>query len=673
MSDLEDLWNSLPTGEPPTARILAHGRRGSSPWRSAKRPLIAFGAVAALGGAFVVGTLAGNAPEVPTHPAGPAPAPAPAVSPVAFHADLSPARSCSKLLATYVDRGLGQVTAWGWQPPYLGFERGLPSNALQGLFGTYNARAGTLDSAPFPASGKVPALETQRVTAGDTGTNVQEQGVDEPDAVKTDGHLLVRLRDDQLVTYDVTGRHVRRLSTLPLQGLDGGELLLSGDTVVAVGSDRESPRSDQTGARTGTRVETISLSDPGHPEVTGDVTYAAAAAAVYQLDDTVRMVLSTGLPDLPFVQPHKGLPVKSALAHNRRVVRESRIRDWLPGYDTGSGRQPLLQCGNVAVPPAKLGLDTTAVVTFAAGSPSAPAAFGLAGDTSIAYESADHLYLASTPAPYWNCIDCFAPAPTPGATGGTSYLFQFDLTDDRAVHVASGEVEGTIRDRWSLDESGGQLRVLVGPSSETGSFSSIVTLERRGTDLVETGRLDHLGPGEEIKSVRWQDDLALVVTYRQVDPLYVVDLRGRPRLLSALKVPGFSEYLNPLGSRRLIGVGSGPGDGGWGAQLGLFRTRDLAHVKQLDVWHYARNTSALAGSDPRAFTWLPQHRTVLTVIRQGRVGYLSIQHLAHERLQNRMVRVDYGADIDQVRTIGMPDGRVVLVTGDEVRFLRLGG
>ncbi len=668
MSDLEDLWNSLPTGEPPTARIVAQGRArsGRSTWRAARRPLVALGGVAALGAAFLVGTLTSDPVAPPAPPAADGPGDELSgssgdASPVAFHADLSPARSCSKLLDTYVDRGLGQVTAWGWQPPYVGLDRG--------LFGVLDTR---LQNARVPTAAKVPGLQTDRVTASGTGTNVQEKSVDEPDTVKTDGTLLVRLRGDELLTYDVTDRHLRQLSALSLEGLEDGEILLSGDIVVAIGSDRQSPRADRTGTRTGTRVQTISLSDPTRPEVTDDVTYEAAVTAVHQHDDTVRMVLSSGLPDLPFLQPRKGVTAKAALAHNRRVVRHSRLRDWLPEYDAGAGRQRLLQCRDVAVPPAEVGLDTAAVVTFSAGSPSTPEAFGLAGATKIAYESADHLYLASTAPTVWGCIACRGPMPSGG--GGTSYLFQFDLTDDQAVHVASGEVEGTIRDRWSMDESGGELRVLVGPSSETGNFSSVVTLERRETKLVETGRLDHLGPGEEVKSVRWQDDLALVVTFRQVDPLYVVDLRGAPRLLSELKVPGFSEYLHPLGSRRLIGVGSGPSGpdgGGWGAQLGLFRTRDLKHLARLDVTQYARGTQAVAGTDPRAFTWLPEHRTVLTVIRHGRVGWLSIQHLEGGRLHNRMVRVEYGDDIGQVRTIGMPDGRVVLVTGDDMRFLRL--
>jgi len=668
LTDLEDSWDSVPTGEPPTAEILRQGRRQSSRRRSVRRHLLSVAAAAALTGVF----LAGNAMSGPPKAPGSHPAPQRALpSPVAFEADLSPAPSCDALLAMYVDRGLGRVSAWGWDSGYYpqwGYDRVEGPNGVVPLSDFSPAHADVPQAMPgqFPDARD---LRTHRVTASETGTNVQETFVDEPDTVKTDGHLLVTLRDDELLTYDVSGPAVRRLSSLRLNGIDDDQLLLSGGTVVVIGADRQSPRSELTGLRRGTRVQTVSLTDPTHPAVTGNVAYAAAMSSTYQQGEAVRLVLSAGLPDLPFVHPSSHLSEKAALVRNREIVEHSKLEDWLPGYDAGDGREALLECGDVAVPPARVGLDTVAVVTFPVGSPTTPRAFGLAGATTIAYESADHLYLASTPAYGWSCVGCFGRSWDGGR--GTSYLFQFDLEPDRAVHVASGEVEGTIRDRWSLDEAGGQLRVLVGPSSETGNFNSIVTFRRDGQRLAEAGRLDQLGRGEEIKSVRWQDDLALVVTYRQTDPLYVVDLRDRPRLVSELRVPGFSTYLHPLGPRRLIGIGAGPIGRGWGAQLGLFRVHDLTRVKRLDVWQYGPRTEARASWDPRAFTWLPEHRTVFTVIQHGRTGWLSIQHIAQSRLHNEMIRVEYGDDIAQVRTIGMPDGRVVLVTGEDVRFLAL--
>ena len=153
-----------------------------------------------------------------------------------------------------------------------------------------------------------------------------------------------------------------------------------------------------------------------------------------------------------------------------------------------------------------------------------------------------------------------------------------------------------------MDAVGGSLRVAVGPSSETGNFNSVLTLREDGSDLVEDGRVDELGVDEQIKSVRWFDDLAIVVTFRQTDPLYAIDLTdpAAPRLLGELKIPGFSEYLHPLGEQRLIGIGQDASLQGVtrGAQAALFDVTDLTDPRQLDVVRYAEDTQAGAGHRP---------------------------------------------------------------------------
>ncbi|WGX95916.1 beta-propeller domain-containing protein [Nocardioides sp. L-11A] len=679
MSDLENLWDDYPTDPAPVGAILAAtAKERRRRRRLVLRPVLTAGAATALAGAFVVGNLTGG-PGGPgggpgAGPAGPDRLP----RHVAFQADLEAAASCDDLLASYVRRGLDVVGPWGWGGGGPLYAQGMRSDLMDGL-----QRNLPVPQADFATGTAASAPQTERQTNSETGTNVQEEGVDEPDTVKTDGSLMVVERNDRLDVYDVTGSSTAKLSSVDLPGIDAPEILLTGDTVVAIG-DVKGP-TGRTGIR-GTRVLTVSLADPAAPEVVDDVRYDAARFSARQHGDTVRLVLANGLPDLDFVQPTGKRSPDEALAHNRQAVEDSTLADWLPtvSVDDGAAAQ-LLDCRDVALPSDDLALGTTSVVGFDADDAGTLDAIGLAGLTDIAYESADHLYLASAGGG-WGCLDwCATPADAlrslvPRGTGGTSYLFDFALDGTRATHVASGEVEGAIRDRWSLDEAGGVLRVAVGPTSETGNFSSVLTLEQQGQDLVERGRLDGLGRNEEIQSVRWFDDLAIVVTFRRIDPLYAVDLTdtAAPRLLSELKIPGFSSYLHPLGRARLIGVGEGPqgpeGQGGWGAQVGLFDVRDTRQVTRLDVLGYGRRTEALAGRDPRAFTWLPAQRTVLTVVqKQGRrrVGYVSVLKLAGGRLHERRVQVEYGADVDRVRTVPLPDGRVVLVTGEDAQFFEL--
>lgn len=669
MTDLENLWDDYPTGPAPVGAILAAtAPAGRERRRVLVRPLLTAAAVTALAGAFVTGTLVDGSGGGPTAgPVGPDRLP----RHVAFQADLEPAPSCDDLLASYVERGLEVVGPWGWGagPVHYGAleDRGEATMDMQ--------RAVPRTASASGASGNP---RTERQTSSETGTNVQEAGVDEPDTVKTDGSVMVVVRNDRLDVYDVTGSSTAKVSSVDLPGIDDPQVLLAGDTVVALGraagSRAEAP---------GTRVLTVSLTDAAAPEVVDDVRYAAAHASARQHGDTVRLVLANGLPDLDFVEPTGKRSEKEALEHNRTTVEDSTIEDWLPTVTVGDGKAgQLLDCRDVAIPSDELALGTTSVVGFDASEAGALDAIGLAGLTDIAYESADHLYLASAGAAAWGCVDWCVDVeprttrvfPRPGT--GSSYLFDFALDGTRATHVASGEVEGAIRDRWSLDEAGGVLRVAVGPTSETGNFSSVLTLEQQGTDLVERGRLDGLGRNEEIQSVRWFDDLAIVVTFRRVDPLYAVDLTdtAAPRLLGELKIPGFSSYLHPLGRARLIGVGEGPGPDGWGAQVGLFDVRDTSKVTRLDVLGYGRSTSPVAGTDPRAFTWLPDRRTVLTVVQKWgsrRVGYLSVLKLADGKLHERRITVEYGDDVDRVRTVPLPDGRVVLVTGGDAQFLEL--
>ncbi|WP_134740047.1 beta-propeller domain-containing protein [Nocardioides sp. 503] len=667
MSDLERLWDRLPVGPAPLAEIMRDGAAGAAGRRPERRrrvvrPLVRAAVVGSVAAAFVVGVLVGQpaddgAGPGAAPPAGP-PAPNTPITPAAFHGDLRAAASCDALLDHYVERALELVGPYGWD-----------------YYTDYNASLamprGTLDGG---AMFRKEAPSTEQSVSSDTGTNVQEAGVDEPDHVKTDGELLVRVRGAELTTYDVSGDAVAELGSLDLGELRDAEIMLSDDTVVAVGAIGR-------GSAPGTRVVTVDVADPAAPAVTGTVDYDSALQSARQHGDDVRLVLASGLPSLDFVEPRRRGGTwrqrdRAALRANRAVVRESTLADWVPQVTTASGREQLVACGDVAIPKADLALDTTAVVGFPADAPSQLSTLGLAGSAPLAYESPDHLYLATQADPWGGCCvdSMFSARRTSGAVSGVTHVFDFALEGAGASYVGSGEVEGALADRWSVDEHDGVLRLAVGPTQETGDYSSIVTLEAQGDELVEVGRLDHVGDDETIQSVRWFDDLAFVVTFRQVDPLYAIDLSDQtaPRLGGELKIPGFSDYLHPLGPHRLVGMGEGPGEGGrWGAQVSAFEISDLDAPRRTDVHAYAGGTTALAGQDPRQFTWLPRERVALTVIQRGSTGYVSVLTFARGKITDRLVEVEHGDDVSAVRLVPLPGDRVALVTGEDVEMFPL--
>lgn len=678
MNDLERLWDDLPVGPAPVSDIIRAGRAGqagrTARGRAFVRPLMRVAVLGGIAAAFLAGTLV-DQPVTVTPPSGPGDervvvTPGDAVTPAAFHGDLQPAASCAALRRSYVQRALELVGPYGWQLYYPQLGHG----------------AMVLDraDAPIPSAGNLASYkanyrgpQTSHRLSSETGTNVQEAGVDEPDAVKTDGEVLLRLRHAVLTAYDVTGDEVAELGSLDLGDLRNGEILLAGDTVVAVGNP---------GRRLGaTRVVTVDVTDPAAPALVETVDYDSALVTARQHGGDVRLVLQAGLPHLDFVEPagRRAGPLRERLrdarAANRRVVRESTLADWIPRVVRGGGAaEQLVDCDHVAIPRADLALDTMAVVGFSADAPTELDALGLAGAAPLAYESPDHLYLATQGDPF-GFRGLWGPGvPRTGVLDdGVTQVFDFALDGDGASYVGSGEVEGAVADRWSMDEHDGVLRLAVGPTSETGNFNSVVTLRAEGDELVEIGRLDRLGVGEQIQSVRWFQGLAILVTYRQRDPLYAVDLTDQtaPRLAGELKIPGFSEYLHPLGRYWMVGMGEGPGERpGWGAQVSLFRVGDLAHPRRLDVVEYAAGTEARAGDDPRQFTWLGQERTALTVISRGyshRTGWVSVLSFDGGEITNRMVEVEHGQDVDVVRLVPLPDDRVALVTGEDVEFFDL--
>jgi hypothetical protein len=620
---------------------------------------IAVAAVGALGAAFAAGVSFGSAGPTASEERRP---PVDGSELRLVNADLRPAASCDELLRWYVDHGVDRVTPYGWD--YL--------------------RVYTMaDAAGSPATPQ-PAGQPAEATSSDTGTNVQEAGVDEPDVVKTDGSLLVRVVDDStLVVYDVTGAEPVTVGSLPLDGMFSPELLLVGDRVVVIGRD---PAAAPGRVAPGTRVLVVDVADPSAPTVVRESAYDSTLVTARQHGDVVRLVVSTGLPDLDFAQPGFFRREGTALEKNQGVVRSSTIDDWLPHVTTtgpdGTEREQLVGCDDVAIPSSDAGLGTVAVVGFDVHDPATTDTTAVTTPSETVYVSGEHLYLASSAyRSGWQvcCWDVPQTEPKTVSDDGTTYLYGFDLAGTATTYAASGQVDGSIADRWSLDEHDGVLRVAVGPTMRTGSFSSIVTLSQEGSDLVEAGRVDRLGVGEEIKSVRWFDDLAVVVTFRQTDPFYAIDLSdpSDPELLGELKIPGFSSYLHPIDGDLMIGMGSAadPTTGiTSGAKASLYDISDLTAPREVDIVSYPAGSTAQAGLDPRQFTWLPDQRTALTVISQGFegvTGYVSVLRVGDEGVTNELVEVEYGVEVADVRVVPLPDGRVVLVTGDAVSFFDL--
>ncbi|WP_162602524.1 beta-propeller domain-containing protein [Nocardioides daejeonensis] len=633
--------------------------------RSSQAPFAAaaLSVLALVGGLTAAVALHEPAPTGGTAASSSGPAGAPALSVAAVPGRLTSAASCEDLLARLHAAGSELVGPWGW-----GYGPVYAYDGVQLLRGAL--------AAATPRDLDTASRLTEQSNS-ETGTNVQEAGVDEPDVAKTNGTILVRVDRHRLTTYDVTGDRVRRLGTLKLPARTSEpELLLRGERALVV--DHNWWRGGAT-----SRVTGIDLADPRAPEVADVHEFDGELLSARLTGDDVRLVTSTALPDLPFVHPTRSRSRKEARRANREIVRESTIEDWLPQVRDDGTTSPLLDCAAVELPEDG-GLGTLSIIGFPIGDPADRDATAVLTDSRIVYSSTDRLYLATGMSWGRCCILFDTAARLGGGTGDTTDLHAFALSGTQATYQGSGQLKGTVRDRWALDSADGVLRVALAipEKRQKGkptamAQNAVVTMAERDGRLEETGRVDGLGVNEEIQSVRWFDDFAVVVTFRQIDPLYAIDLStDRPRLLGELKIPGFSSYLHPIGDDRLLGIGTDADQRGrsLGPQASTFDISDPAALAQLSKVTYGRNAELPAAWEPRQFTWLPDANVALTpVMRYGgrdRFALSVLQVGADGKLTEERVTLAGGwRTYNNLRTVPLPDGRVVLSSAKENRFL----
>ncbi|MBB5113899.1 beta-propeller domain-containing protein [Micromonospora echinospora] len=463
-----------------------------------------------------------------------------------------------------------------------------------------------------------------------SGTNVHEAGVDEPDLVKTDGRRIVTYGRGVLSVVDpVTRRQTARLALDPAaERFSGqeGNLLLHGDRALVLLRAGTVPKSAVPGRRPApgmvgqARLVLVDLA--AAPRVVGEYWIDGRMVDARQVGATARIVISSG-HRLEFPQPSGKRTDAQRTAANRAVVDKATLDDWLPRYEVrdsvrtvGSGR---VGCDRVSRPAGFSAASMLTVLSFDLAAPALgagdPVTVFADGDT--VYSNGQRLYIANDQR--WRAWR----APSPAARDDGTEIYQFDTAAGTPRYVAAGSVPGWLINQYALSEWDGHLRVATTIGDRWGrgnaSQSGVYVLRADGPTLKRVGAVTGLGKGERIYAVRFIGGTGYVVTFRETDPLYGVDLRdpAKPRVTGELKINGYSAYLHPAGDGRLIGVGQDATDRGrvTGTQVSLFDVADPARPARIAQHHVAGGWSE-AEHDPHAFLYWPPERLMVIPVRQ---------------------------------------------------------
>ena len=454
----------------------------------------------------------------------------------------------------------------------------------------------------FAAAAQVSTASTPSFT----GTNVQVQGVDEPDRVKTDGtHLFVSTQNSVAIMNAYPPSSSSILSSMKFTSIDVLGLEIYQDRLMVIGQTGQNfpVYSNTPTTSNGPQVELLlfDISDLSSPKMMQNVTIAGSYVAARLADGFVYAVIqqpsyvfnSQGNATVVLPTASQGgvesqLPPSSV--YYTPIATQISYYTMIPSVSMASGKESLLSV--------------------------------LTGPSATVYVSTSNIYVV-----YTNYLDLYDVDGVPGNvfTGGVidaqavgqaqnSTILRASYANGSITVAKAGVVPGTVLNQFSLDEYNGYFRMA------TSRFAMVDGSATRSDDVYvldqsmnQISALRNIAPGENIYAVRFVGQMGYVVTFQQIDPLFVISFKDMtaPVILSALKVSGYSDYLHPLPGGYLMGVGkdavpASNGDFSYylGLKLSLFRVFDNGTSSQVSKLLIGdRGTDSPVLSDHLAFTF----------------------------------------------------------------------
>lgn len=420
-------------------------------------------------------------------------------------------------------------------------------------------------------------------------TNNQVEGVDEADLVKTDGSYIYSISDSRVLITDV--RNPKAMSTASEikfeQEMYPQQLFISGDTLVVIGSRYTAIPFEGTIPNYQSQIGLVSvyLYDIANPAAPQELREFGTEGNLNnaRLTNNILYYVTNVYPDFWAIEEQDNGELRP---HT---------------YDSeGDGELQPMAFENISILPGSMEGSYSIITAIDLSQPeqNAVSTKGFLGGSEQLYMTEESLYLTASH---------YMPIDEQNVEGDASMaiwmpqfanteIFKFMLNGTDVQFQASSEVTGTLLNQFSMDEYGGHFRVVttegIAWDEAAPSKNHLFILD---SAMKQVGSVEDLAKGERIYSARFIENTAYMVTFKETDPLFVIDVSvpSSPKVLGELKIPGFSNYLHPLDENHLIGFGSDtklePVKDGepmvvtGGMKISLFDVSDFANPQEKDT------------------------------------------------------------------------------------------
>ena len=473
------------------------------------------------------------------------------------------------------------------------------------------------------ASSGAPAADSNNTDYSQT--NVQIEGVDEADMIKTDGDNLYLIANNRLYIVDVRDpENMRVLSSTAFSMNEQSGNMSRGENPLVAYLDVENQRLVLIVA--GYVSEQIPVEEPTEPDksIRYDPYYyynnykQYTTTYVYDLNDKsapnlVRQFSQTGYyldsrkigSNVYVITNEYAYMYRGIYAGAESAGDEIKPEDVFPSVSSKTGSVNLddfttIPAGRIAILPEG---DVNNQLVIAGinmqNDSKEPDLLAVLGTSGTIFCSPEYLYVAAYHYPWLMFAADTAVKSDDTVVSDSRYqetttdIYRFKLTDGNISEAGQGSVPGSIINQFSMDEYQGYFRIATttgqawSPTGENAAKNNVFVLN---ASMKIVGQVTGLAPGETIKSVRFMGNQAYVVTFRTVDPLFVIDLEnpGSPKVLGQLKIPGYSTYLHPYDENRLLGFGydvtvKGENAYNGGLKVSLFDIADFNNPREIST------------------------------------------------------------------------------------------